>query len=233
MNQPSPGLLRQSTYEAIKSLIITGQIASGSRVTELDLSERLGVSRTPVREALNRLERDGLVIQRAKHGFAVADFDLAKARDVFALRAELECFSVRLACRNIDDTGRTRLRQMIAECDALAAVPERTIHHNLLELQIGLRLHHVIAEISGNATLADTVNGLLDQCQIYIWMDLTRFDHWEDARAEHRALVDAICAGDAEQAQSIVRGHVEDSASNVIALLTMRKDIWAATLPRL
>ncbi|WP_158569213.1 GntR family transcriptional regulator [Pseudotabrizicola alkalilacus] len=233
MNQSSPGLLRQSTYESIKSLIITGQIAPGSRVTETDLSDRLGVSRTPIREALTRLERDGLVIQRAKQGFAVADFDLAKAEDVFALRVELECFAVRLACRNMDNTGRARLHQMIADCDALEATPERSLHHNLLELQIGLRLHHVIAELSGNALLADTLNGLLDQCQIYIWMDLTRFDHWNEARAEHRALVDGICAGDAETAQTIVRQHIEDTARNVAALLMRRKDIWAATLPRI
>lgn len=232
MNQSSPGLLRQSTYETIKSLIITGQIAPGSRMTETDLSDRLGVSRTPIRDALTRLERDGLVTQRAKQGFAVADFDLAKAQDVFALRVELECFAVRLACRNMEESGRARLRRMIADCDALDVVPERSLHHNLQEMQIGLRLHHVIAELSGNAVLAETVNGILDQCQIYIWMDLTRFDHWNDARAEHRALVDAICKGDAEQAQAIVRHHIEDTARNVAALLTRRKDIWAATLPR-
>ncbi len=227
MSQIRRGHLRQSTYESVKSLIITGQLAPGARVTEAELTERLGVSRTPVREALNRLERDGLVVGREKNGFAVVAFDIDTAREAFELREVLEAHSAALACKHANAQHHAKLLKMISECEQLADLPERSVRHKLQEFKVGVDIHRAIAQMSGNAMLAKLVGDLLDRCQIYVWMDLTVLDDWKTARDEHRELVNAICARDADRAVSVVRKHVSETRRNVIQLMRARSDLRA------
>jgi len=225
MTQIRRGHLRQSTYDSVKSLIITGQLAPGARVTEAELTERLGVSRTPVREALNRLERDGLVVGREKNGFAVVAFDTETAREAFELREVLEAHSTALACEHASPADHKELLAMIAECDQLAAVPDRSVRHKLKEFQVGVDIHRAIAHMSGNAMLAKILCDLLDRCQIYVWMDLTVLNDWETARDEHRELVTAICARDTDRAISVIRRHVAETGRNVMELMRARADL--------
>ena len=225
MTQTRRGHLRQSTYDSVKTLIITGQLAPGARVTEAELTERLGVSRTPVREALNRLERDGLVVGREKNGFAVSAFDIDTAREAFELREVLEAHSTAQACENATVRDQKKLLAMIAECEQLAARPERSARHKLQEFQIGIDIHRAIAGMSGNAMLAKVLDDVLDRCQIYVWMDLTLLNDWETARDEHRELINAICARDAAQAVAIIRKHVSETRRNVIELMRARADL--------
>jgi DNA-binding GntR family transcriptional regulator len=229
MNQSNRGLLRQSAYDAIKTLIITGQLAPNARVTELELTDQLGVSRTPVREALNRLERDGLLVSRAKNGFAVASFNLESAEQAFDLREILEPHSVMLACRNASAADRDALRAILLECDNLGETAERTLEQSLMELTIGIDLHRVIARMSGNPILADMLDGLLDRCQIYIWMDLSLQDSWSEARDDHHALVNAICAGDADRAHEIALAHVRGARTSVVRVLKAREAMRVIT----
>ena len=223
MNQTSRGLLRQSAYDAIKTLIITGQLAPNARVTELELTEQLGVSRTPVREALNRLERDGLLVNRAKNGFAVGSFDLESAEKAFDLREILEPHSVMLACRNTSAANRDELRAILMECDNLGETAERTLEQSLMELTIGIDLHRVIGRMSGNPILADMLDRLLDRCQIYIWMDLSLQDSWSEARDDHHALVNAICSGDATLAHAVALQHVRGARTSVVRVMKARE----------
>lgn len=225
MTQTRRGHLRQSTYDSVKSLIITGQLAPGARVTEAELTERLGVSRTPVREALNRLERDGLVVGREKNGFAVVAFDADTAREAFELREVLEAHSTALACEHASAQDHKELLAMIAECEQLAAVPDRSVRHKLQEFQVGVDIHRAIAQMSGNAMLAKILGDVLDRCQIYVWMDLTVLDDWDTARDEHRELVKAICARDTDRAVSIIRRHVAEAGRNVMDLMRARADL--------
>lgn len=217
--------LRDMAYGAIKLLIMSGQLPPGSRVTELELTERLGVSRTPVREALNQLVRDGLVTARAKSGFSVMKLDMTKAKEAFALREELEAYAVSLACKNATASDHARLRDIIAECDALAEDPDRSIQNSLMEMEIGIDLHRVIAELTKNTLLANTLNGILDRCQMYIWMDLKQPDGWDVARTDHRTLVEAICARDEAAAIEITRRHVHETCEGIVKLLQEREDL--------
>lgn len=226
MKAPERGMLRQSIFATVKSLIVTGQLPPGSRIVEEELAERLGVSRTPVREALNRLERDGLVVVRPRSGFGVAPFDTKSAQDAFDMREALECHAAVLACARIDDGGRRRLRTIIEECEALAALRGRTTHEALIEMQLGVDLHRAIAELGGNILLAETVSRLLDRCQAWVWMDLTRLDHWGEARADHRQIVEAVCAGDSTRAEAEMRAHLRDARDNVLRLLTAREELY-------
>ncbi|NIZ14060.1 GntR family transcriptional regulator [Phaeobacter sp. HF9A] len=203
-------------------MIVTGQLSPGSRVTEADLAERLEVSRTPVREALSRLERDGFILPRPRNGYCIMEIDFEPVNEAFDVRDLLEVEAARLAARHIDDGGRAALRAMIAECDDLAALSERSMAEDLREMQIGIDLHRVIAEHAGNTLLANMLGGLLDRCQAYVWLDVSNLDSFAVAREEHREIVEAICRGDEETAVALTRIHISDARENILSVLRRR-----------
>lgn len=206
-------------------LIITGQLAPGSRVTEPDLTGRLGVSRTPVREALNRLERDGFVVARPRNGFSIMTIDVVTVEEAFDMRALLEIEATRLTARGITDQGRAMLRSLIAECDALAVVSERTLREDLRELQIGIDLHRVIARLSGNRLLANILDGILDRCQAYVWLDVTGHNNFASAREEHREIVEAICRSDEKASVELTRKHILEAREGILNILRRRRSL--------
>ncbi|PBB25556.1 MULTISPECIES: GntR family transcriptional regulator [unclassified Mesorhizobium] len=216
--------LRDSVYTSLKAMIVTGQIPPGSRVTENDIAAKLNVSRTPVREAFNRLERDGLVTGRPRHGYVVTEFDINMFREAFAIRELLDGHATELAAAAATDKDKARLRAMLAECERLAAIPDRTTKEKFQELEVGIDLHRVIAEISGNAMLHGMLCGILDKCQHYVWTELLWLDEWKIARDEHAEIVEAICAGDAARAGALARAHVRGSRENVLRLLQAKSD---------
>lgn len=218
------GQLRQTTYEAIKAMIVTGQLTPGQRLTELELVEQLQVSRTPVREALNRLERDGLVIERPRTGFAVVAFDETMLRNVFDIRAELDGYATRLAIARITAEEVGQLRGLVAECENLAQT-DPSPGGRLDEMQTGIEIHRSIARFSGNPMLADMINGLLEKCQVYVWMELTHLNDWKEARDEHHAIVEAIAAGDTETACRETRRHIQQSRDGILSLMHRQRDL--------
>ena len=224
MNEVARGHLRQSTYEAIKAMIVTGQLTPGQRLTELELVERLQVSRTPVREALNRLQRDGLVIERPRAGFAVVPFDEAMLRNVFDIRAELDDYATRLAIARITPEEVDVLRGLVAECERLAQT-DPSPRGRLDEMQTGIEIHRMIARFSGNAMLAEILNGLLEKCQVYVWMELTQLNDWKEARDEHHIIVEAIAAGDVETACRETRRHIQQSRDGILNLMLRQRDL--------
>jgi DNA-binding GntR family transcriptional regulator len=223
MNEVARGHLRQSTYEAIKAMIVTGQLTPGQRLTELELVEQLQVSRTPVREALNRLERDGLVIERPRTGFAVVSFDETMLRSVFDIRAELDDYATRLAIARITPEEVEVLRGLAAECERLAQT-DASPRGRLEEMQTGIEIHRAIARFSGNALLAEMLNGLLEKCQVYVWMELTQLNDWKEARDEHHLIVEAIAAGDTEAACRETRRHIQQSRDGILSLMLRQRD---------
>ncbi|WP_375259195.1 GntR family transcriptional regulator [Citreimonas sp.] len=225
MDSQTRGNLRQTTYHAVKMLIVTGQLPPGSRVTEADLTQRLKVSRTPIREALSRLETDGFVQPRSKNGYSVMRIDTATVNEAFDVRDLLESEATRLATRCIDDAGRAELHMILDECDALAALENRTMRDALREMQIGIDLHRIIARLSGNRLLYNLLDGVLDRCQAYVWLDVSRLDSFPAARKEHREIVTALCAGDEESAVAFTRSHIAAARRNILGVLEMRKGV--------
>lgn len=215
--------LRESVYGSLKAMIVTGQLSPGARLTENELAARLKVSRTPVREALNRLERDGLVTGQ-RQGYAVKEFDIPMFRDSFEVRELLDGYAAELATEKISDADKQRLRNMLEECERLANSPDRNRNHMFQELQIGMDIHRAIAEISGNEMLRDLLNGIIDKCQHYVWVELLWLDEWQATRDEHAAIVEAICAGDVRRAGELARQHIRASRITVLKLLETKSD---------
>ncbi|WP_292551391.1 GntR family transcriptional regulator [Mesorhizobium sp.] len=223
MSKERKNTLRDSVFEKLKALIITGQIPPGSRVTETDMAERLKVSRTPVREAFNRLERDGLMIGRPRQGYVVAEFNLTMFREAFDIRELLDGRATELAAATAA-ADKTRLRAILAECERLAAIPDRGTREQFEELQVGIDLHRVIAEIGGNEMLHGMLCVILDKCQQYVWTELLWLDEWKVTREEHTGIVEAICAGDVALAGDRARAHVRGSRENILRLLQAKSD---------
>lgn len=219
------GLLRKSAYDALKAMIVTGQIPPGSRVTENELAIRLKMSRTPIREALNRLDRDGLVVGRPRQGFAVKEFDITMFRESFEVREMLDGYATELATQRLTEADKAELRAMLAECERLAAIPNRTQEDKFRELEIGTRLHRTIAVLSGNEMLSNILIGILDKCLHYIWLELIWLDDWKEARDDHAAIVEAMCAGDGKLASEHARRHIRESRNTILKLLQAKSDL--------
>ncbi len=113
---------------------------------------------------------------------------------------------------------------MLAECERLAAIPDRSTREKFEELQVGIDLHRVIAEIGGNEMLYGMLCGILDKCQQYVWTELLWLDEWKLTREEHAGIVDAICAGDVALAGERARTHVRGSRENILRLLQAKSD---------
>ena len=226
-NAKKRSTLRETAHETLKAMIVTGQLPPGSRLTEVELAARLKVSRTPVREALNRLQQDGLVASRPRHGYVVADFNAQMFREAFEIREILDAFATELAVGRITPEEKAELRRLVRECEELAARPDRGAQEMFLELQTGMEIHRAIARISGNEMLSGMLNTILDKCEHYVWVELLRLDEWHLARKEHADIVEAVCAGNAPLAVELTRQHIRTSRNNTLRLLEVKSDFHA------
>jgi DNA-binding GntR family transcriptional regulator len=228
MHAKRKSTLRESVYESLRTMILIGELQPGSRLTESDLAARLRVSRTPLREALNRLERDGLVTNRPRQGCFVTVFDLKTLEDALDVREVLDGYAARQAAALIGAEDKRRLQALVQRCEALAAMEPRTMEDMIEEMQLGLEVHLVIARVTGNELLRETLSRILDKYQHFIWMELLSLDEWAVARREHAEIVDAICAGDGERAADVATRHVRVSRDNIIRLLRAQTAYRAA-----
>ena len=113
MGTKKRGLLRRSAYDSLKAMIVTGQLPPGTRVLVEELAAKLNVSRTPIREALNQLERDGLVTERPRQGYAVKEFDITMFRESFELRELLDGYATELATARLTPADKELLKGML------------------------------------------------------------------------------------------------------------------------
>ena len=191
-------------YRLIREQILSGERAGGEWLREGDLAESVGVSRTPVREALRRLTAEGLVRHERNRGVQVQDWSARDLHEIFSLRSLLEPWACRLAA----DAGTVDvavLQALAEEMDEAArgAVPDVgriTVLNN--------RFHKMILDGSGNARLASLVASVV-QVPL-VWRTFSHYSPTALSRslAHHHELVAALAAGDPDWAESVMRSHV-------------------------
>ena len=208
--------LKDAVYTSLKTMILTGVLQPGDRLVETDLAQQLNVSRTPLREALNMLGRDGLVDNRPHQGFFVALFDLKAFEDSFDMREVLDGHAAEKASERIGPEDKDALQQIISDSKRLASVPDRAIESYIEEMQIGLDIHRIIARASGNDVLAETLSKILDRYQYFIWMELLWLDEWAETRKEHADIVSAVINGEKARAAQLARQHVRTSKTTIL-----------------
>jgi DNA-binding GntR family transcriptional regulator len=198
-----PGYVSKTDMVAalIRQLIITGELAAGGQLRQRDLAQRFGVSQTPVREALRRLESEGLVVGDAHRGFTVVEPDDGPVEENFQIRAALESLGASLAARKIDVGGIQALRDLNEAIRALADDDPRYADLNR-------EFHFAVYEHAGSPLLLSLMR--------LLWASLhggprVSRTHAESAR-QHDAIIDALSAADAAAASARTYQHIMSAA---------------------
>ena len=190
--------LREIVYEQLKRQILTGRIAPGTRMMEVELAEEMGVSRTPVREATRKLEKDGLVVIEPRRGAYVSDISVKDMVDTLVVRESLEGLAAALASQRITREELDRLDAMTTEySDAIAAGDmEKIIHEDE-------GFHRTIVEMSGNKTLSSLFEIIQELALRFRYLYYDDFTRYENMPTEHMNIVEAIRGGDPENAREV------------------------------
>lgn len=189
--------------DALEQEIATGELEPGTRLDEVTLAERFGVSRTPIREALLELAGSGLVEHRPRRGAVVAQLSVARLFEMFEVMAELEGMCVRLAVRRMSDWEQAALREACEACAAAAEAGDTDAYY----YENG-RFHDVIYSACGNSFLTEEARRLHRRLKPYRRLQLRVNNRMMTSLSEHRGIVEAIEAGDHDAAETRLKAHI-------------------------
>ncbi|MFC8718085.1 GntR family transcriptional regulator [Kitasatospora sp. NPDC057198] len=194
-------------YESLHRAIAEGDLKPGERVNMDELSRALGVSKIPVREAVKRLEADGLLVSRPHAGVTVAAVDVAEMRGVFLAREAIEALVAELAAARITEERLTAVEAVQADMRAALANGELTAM-----AELNSRFHGLLAEAAGYRVLAELTDQLLLTVRRYRVTAPLDATSWETVAAEHEALLVAVRARDPRAAADAARLHMRSQA---------------------
>ena len=205
-----PGFATKSdlAYTRVRELILSGALAPGEVLPQAALAQQIGMSTTPLREALRRLKQEGLVELDAHRDARVRPLDATEARDLLEIRRSLDPLAASLAAQRRTDTDVDAVRAALDGLEALSTSP------SIAQLDSHHRFHAAIHRASHNALLIDVLDGLWVKTDRYRrhGLEAGRSEEEQNARAtEHRLLFEAVRDGDAEAAADLMHRHVETS----------------------
>lgn len=205
MDDLDPGQRRGVTrsdqaYQFIVEGIQSGRLAPGTRLRETDLAEKTGLSRTPIREALSRLQLEGLLTMDATRGLIVTELDHSMASELYAMREVLEGTAARLAARHASDVEIDFLREVNIR-DAQLTTAEALAANNRL-------FHETLYRCAHNRYLVKTLNTLQESMMLLGRTTLAAPGRAETSRAEHAAIVEALARRDPDAAEHAARAHI-------------------------
>jgi DNA-binding GntR family transcriptional regulator len=210
--------------EQLRVLILTGDYGPDERLIEEQLAERLGVSRTPIRQALTMLEAEGLVEIAPNRGARVCSFSTEDVWDIYDLRAVLEGYAARRAAERIDGGELERLRELAGEMEALAGRFEDHEEEIRALVAFNQEFHGTIVDASRNRRLERLINRTVEiplMFKAFFWYT----PHERSiSNYYHRRILEALQKGDAEGAETIMREHVYEGRDFVIRALDGEKN---------
>ncbi len=187
-------------YQFIVDGIQSGRLAPGTRLREIELAELTGLSRTPVREALSRLQLEGLVTLDAARGLIVTELDYSMTSELYAMREVLEGTAARLAARHASDVEIDFLREITTR-DALLSSAESLASNNRL-------FHETLYRCAHNRYLVKTLNTLQESMALLGRTTLASPGRADTSRIEHEAIVEALSRRDPDAAERAARAHI-------------------------
>jgi len=193
--------LADRAYQALRGAIAEGRLRPGARIGETAFAEQLGISRTPIREALQRLARDGLVVLDARNGARVAELSLEAVEELYDLREILEGSTARFAALNAKASDLQRLDAILEREAAQLGDPVALARLNKL-------FHHTLCEAASNRYLSSAVATFSSTLLLLGPTTLAASDRGEESHHEHRAVVEAVADGQAERAEEVMRAHI-------------------------
>lgn len=210
--------LREVVCEVLRAAIQTGALPPGERLMEIPLAEELGVSRTPIREAIRKLEQEGFVVMMPRRGTYVADITLKDITQVFEIRSALEELAAGLAAERITSDEIEELeRQLVSinEC-----METNTLDH---VVEADIAFHEVLYNASRNQRLADIIHNLRTQIFRFRSVSMNQPGRLSKTWEEHRQLVEALADHNPQQARRIARIHMEHSEQTLLAGMKNRE----------
>ena len=217
----APENLSARVYNQIKNLILSNEVMPGQKLHHQHLSERLGVSRTPVREALTRLVQEGYVSFLPNRGFTCKEIRMQEAEQLYDVREAIEAFPVEKATANLTDAALGGLRRKV---DSYGEDVHRRFSRERLVYDQDVHLE--IARLAGNETLRNSLRHVFERIVLK-----RRTDGLYDparglaAHQEHLRLLEAMERRDADAAVRILRAHIQEGKNNVLADLRRRQAI--------
>lgn len=209
MNEFLP--LRDVVFNTLRRAILTGELKPGERLMEIHLANRLGVSRTPIREAIRKLELEGLVTMIPRRGAEVAQITEKSLQDVLEVRRALDALCAELACERITAEGKATLKKA---CDNFE---EATKAGEIVEIAAAdVALHDIIVQATGNQRLIQLINNLSEQMYRYRFEYIKDESGHENLVSEHRMIYESIMKGDKVAAAAAARLHIDNQEKSII-----------------
>lgn len=203
--------LRDVVFNTLRQAILKGELKPGERLMEIALAERLGVSRTPIREAMRKLELEGLVVMIPRRGAQVANITEKDLNDVLEVRIALENMAIEKACKRMTEEELDKLWQAAREFEHTMA------EGNLVRLaEADVVFHEIIYQASDNCRLIQVLNNLREQIYRYRVEYLKEEETRNVLVKEHEELYNAVKARDVERAQEISFEHIENQRKAII-----------------
>lgn len=205
----------QTAYRRLLEEIRSGALSPGARLRETDLAERLGISRTPVREAIRQLEADGLVTHMPRQGATIRALDYGEVIELYEMRAVLEGTAARLAARA---ASAIELEELAALNDELAAAPPGPQAREL-----NRQFHRTLLDAARNRFLVKSMSVLQKTLLILGPSTLAEAERAADAVEEHAAILRGLVARDGPAAEMVMRGHIEAALKSRIKSMRGRE----------
>ena len=198
---------------ALRDQILRGQYQPGERLNEVEIANELSVSRGPVREAMQRLARDGLVELQAHRGAFVRELSPQAVRDLYGVRIALETSVARLAAERATREQQAHLRELLEPSSAATHADER--------FQGARDLHRVLAEVAQNPALAAHVTSVNQELGLLRSKSGEVPERADSATAEHAAIIYAVLAGDPTGAAAAMEAHLREALEHALAALAV------------
>jgi len=212
--------LSDEVFQTIRELIETGEIPSGSKISEPSLAKKLSVSRVPIRDAIAKLQTCGLVERQLNIGARVTQLTNEKLIEVYHIREQLEGLAARFAAENIDDESLKYLQLLLSK--QKKQLNEKQEYY---QKQGDLDFHYLIVKASNNSHLIRLFNdSLYYLIRVYRFQFAMRGRRVNSAYQEHGAIVDAIAHKDGEMAELLMRQHIRLSRMNIEKQLNWKGD---------
>ena len=204
--------LREVVCETLRDAVRRGILQPGERLMEIQLAEDLGVSRTPVREAIRKLEMEGYVIMMPRRGTYVADLSIRDINEVFEIRTSLESLASGLAAERINEDELEKLQRLLVEIGAY-------IKSGDMEsiVRTDTEFHDLLYQASRNTRLVGIISNLREQLTRFRTTSMSFPGRLKATLEEHRKIVEAIAQGDEKAARKAAEHHMEKSEQTLLA----------------
>ena len=199
-------------YARLKRMIITLELPPGEAIKAEDLSQELGIGRTPIREALHRLAQENLVVTIPRRGTVVADVSLTELQEIVELRLELMGFCGRLAAERITE-------QQLAELEELLESSTESGEDSFVEVMVDWHFHRLIAKAARNRHLASMLEQLDNLSVRLLYLSRSRMSDVTEQLPEYRNVIEALRARDADETERQLQAHVIAFKQRILAIV--------------